>query len=216
MNEAPTAGRQHRAGPNERSSPPLEKGVAADVALLERCEPLGVAETARVEAPDGAAHPAPGRVVLVAFASRHGSTREVAEAISLRLKERGFDVQLQPAREVRGSIAECAMVVLGAPIYSGRWHRDAQRFLKRHRAELIGVAVAVFGMGPRDPSEEHWQRSRNQLDRALSKRPWLNPVAVAVFGGVDPPQAREPHRDLRDWDAIRAWADRLLGPGPPA
>ena len=175
-----------------------------------------MAETARVETSGGAAHSADGRVVLVAFASKHGSTREVAEAISSRLQERGFDVRLRLAREVRGSIAECAMVVLGAPIYSGRWHRDAHRFLKRHRTELLGVAVAVFGMGPRDPSQEHWQHSRSQLDRALSKRPWLNPVAVALFGGVDPPQRREPHRDLRDWDAIRAWADRLLAPGPPA
>ena len=97
--------------------------------------------------------------------------------------------------------------MLGAPVYSGRWHRDARRFLKRHRKELLTVPVAVFGMGPRNPGQEGWQRSRRQLDRALAKRDWLRPAAVAVFGGADPPTRHgKQRRDLRDWDAVRAWA----------
>ncbi len=108
--------------------------------------------------------------VLVAYATKHGSTREVAESISATLGELGADVELRPARDVRGSIADRDLIVLGAPIYSGRWHRDAHRFLKRHRKDLLTVPVAVFGMGPRSGSEEGWQRSRSQLDRALAKR----------------------------------------------
>jgi menaquinone-dependent protoporphyrinogen oxidase len=102
-------------------------------------------------------------------------------------------------------------VVLGAPLYSGRWHTDAHRFLKRHRAELAHVPVAVFGMGPRTDDEQAWLRSRAQLDRALARHGWLAPVAVAVFGGVDPPdhRGRKPQRDLRDWTAIRSWTLRL-------
>jgi len=68
----------------------------------------------------------------------------------------------------------------------------------------------VFAMGPRSGDEEGWQRSRAQLDRALAKRGWLAYVAVAVFGGVDPPKERHgERRDLRDWEAIRAWATGL-------
>lgn len=33
-------------------------------------------------------------------------------------------------------------------------HRDAHRFLRRHRRELAAVPVAVFGMGPREGTEE--------------------------------------------------------------
>ena len=105
--------------------------------------------------------------------------------------------------------------MLGAPIYSGRWHGDAHRFLKRHRKELLDVPVAVFGMGPRTGSPEGWLRSRSQLDRALSKRSWLIPVATVVFGGVDPPKHQNPRRDLRDWEAIRAWAISLAALRPP-
>lgn len=145
--------------------------------------------------------------VLVAYATKHGSTREVAEAVSQTLRAQGVQVDLRPARDVRGPMGDRDMVVLGAPIYSGRWHRDVHRFLKRHRKELLTVPIAVFGMGPRDPGEEAWQRTRGQLGLALAKRDWLRPAAVAVFGGVDPPMREgKPRRDLRDWDAIRAWA----------
>ena len=66
-------------------------------------------------------------------------------------------------------------------------------------------------MGPRSDTEEAWQHSRQQLDRALARRDWLSPVMVTVFGGVDPPKRGvRQGRDLRDWDAIRAWAEQVL------
>jgi menaquinone-dependent protoporphyrinogen oxidase len=148
--------------------------------------------------------------VLVAYASRNGSTRDVAEAVAQALRTQGAQVELRLARQVREPVADRDLVVLGAPIYSGRWHTDAHRFAKRHRADLEAIPVAVFGMGPRNDTGEAWQQARGQLDRALAKRSWLHPVAIAVFGGVDPPGRRpSPGRDLRDWDAIRAWAQSL-------
>ena len=90
--------------------------------------------------------------VLVAYATRHGSAREVAEAIAGTLQALGADVELRAARDVRGpdgfvrgQTGSWSLIVLGAPLYSGRWHRDAHRFLRRHRKELAGVPVAVFG-----------------------------------------------------------------------
>ena len=64
------------------------------------------------------------------------------------------------------------------------------------------MPVAVFGMGPRRHEEEAFQRSRNQLERALAKVPEVKPVSAGTFGGVD----RERRLDVRDWGAIRAWA----------
>ena len=153
---------------------------------------------------------------LVAYASKHGSTQQVAEAIAKRLAEQGDAVDLRPAAAVRGRVG-ADVVVLGGALYSGRWHRDAHRFLKRHREELALVPVAVFGMGPRSGEAEGWDRSRHQLDRALAKHQQLRPAAVAVFGGVDPePHRGEPPRDLRDWTAIQAWADSVRDLTPQA
>ena len=156
--------------------------------------------------------------VLMAYATKNGSTQQVAEVIAATLREHGSRVALLPARAVREPVTGYELVVLGAPLYSGRWHRDAHRFLRRHRRELSGVPVAVFGMGPRSDTEDAWRRSRAQLDRALAKRGWLGPVAVTVFGGVDPPgHGKRPRRDLRNWETIRGWATQALaapGTGP--
>jgi len=159
--------------------------------------------------------------VLVAYASRHGSTEEVARFIAGVVGRHGVEVATQAAAEVRGSVAGHRLVILGGAIYSGRWHRDAHRFLKRHRDQLSRVPVAVFGMGPRELGAEAFARAEAQLVRALAKRDWLHPVATAVFGGVDPPSRRpDRRRDARDWAAIEAWASALVEradqPGPPS
>lgn len=148
--------------------------------------------------------------ILVAYASRHGSTREVAEAVATVATANGHDVVLVPARAVGEPLTGWDVVILGGPIYSGRWHRDAHRFLKRHRDELSGIQVAVFGMGPRRDHEDAWQSSSAQLDRALGRRPWLVPVSAALFGGADPPGRARPRRDLRDWTAIGDWTRKVL------
>ncbi len=146
--------------------------------------------------------------ILVAYGTRHGSTAQVAGAVAGYLRAEGAQVTLVPVRAVTEPVDGYGLVVLGAPLYSGRWYRDGHRFLRRHRAELARVPVAVFGMGPRTDTPLAWQHSAAQLAHALAKHPWLDPVAVTVFGGVDPARRRvgAPHRDLRDWAAIRSWA----------
>lgn len=153
--------------------------------------------------------------VLIAYATKHGSTAQVAEKIAETARQCGAEVVLSRARAARAPVSGLDLVVLGAPLYSGRWHHDAHRFLRRHRRELATVAVAVFAMGPRTDSVDAWHRSYAQLGNALARHRWLRPAAVVVFGGVDPPGHRPPHRDLRDWGDIRRWVTRLVGPTVP-
>jgi menaquinone-dependent protoporphyrinogen oxidase len=159
-------------------------------------------------------------LVLVGYATRYGSTQEVAEVVAATLREGGLEVNIQPVRKVR-TLAGYSAVVLGAPLFMFRWHKDALRFLSRHREALTERPVAVFALGPtHDPyDEEEWQDSRAQLDKELAKFPWLTPVAPEMFGGkYDPAKLRfpinwlagkEPASNLRDWKAIRAWAADL-------
>ena len=159
-------------------------------------------------------------LVLVGYATRYGSTRKVADAVAVTLREYGLAVDLQPVREVR-SLEGYSALVLGAPLYMFRWHRDARRFLSRHRQAITERQVAVFALGPvHDPHDEsEWRDSRAQLDKELAKFPWLAPLALEVFGGkYDPENLRwpinllagnEPATDIRDWEAIRAWASEL-------
>jgi menaquinone-dependent protoporphyrinogen oxidase len=165
--------------------------------------------------------------VLVGYATRHGSTQEVAEAVAATLRECGLAVDIQPIREVR-ALTGYGAVVLGAPLYMFRWHKDALRFLSRHRDALTERPVAVFALGPtHDPhDEEEWQDSWSQLNKELAKHPWFKPVALEMFGGkYDPAKLRfpinllagkEPASDVRDWTAIRAWATNLAAKLEPA
>lgn len=172
--------------------------------------------------------------VLVTYATRYGSTQQVAEAVAATLRERGLEVELSPTRKV-GSLDGYRAVVLGAPIYLGQWHKDAIGFLSRHREALTGgLPVAIFAGGPiAKDDEKEWQEVRKQLDQELAKFAWLRPVAVEIVGGrFDPaklhfsdrlivglpasPLHGMPPSDLRDWKAIRAWASNLAEKLQPA
>jgi menaquinone-dependent protoporphyrinogen oxidase len=159
--------------------------------------------------------------VLVAYASAHGSTEEIAEAVTATIRERGIAVDLQPARNVR-TLAGYQAVVLGAPIYLFHLHKDALRFLSRYQKEFTGgLPIAIFAGGPIEIGKDQWGEIRKQLDQELAKLPWLIPIAVEVVGGkfdpirlhfpwnLIPAMKQMPPSDLRDWDAIRRWASTL-------
>ena len=159
--------------------------------------------------------------VLVAYATKRGSTREVAEAIGAKLREYGLDVDVRTAEEP-GTLAPYCAVVLGGALYMGRLHRDARRFLTSHRDALLQLPVAVFAMGPLTTSDDDVAGARKQLDAALGAVGELRPVSTAIFGGVvDPAKLRFPFNhmpagDARDWAAIRAWAANLALGAPVA
>jgi menaquinone-dependent protoporphyrinogen oxidase len=148
---------------------------------------------------------------LVAYASRHGSTKEVAATITAGLRSAGLDADLLSAEAaiVAGTSGYDA-VVLGGSLYTGRWHADARRFVRRHHAALAQLPLAVFALGPRSLEATELAASRKQLDAALTRLK-IEPRLVAVFGGVvDPatlhfPFSRMPRSDARDWEAITAW-----------
>ena len=151
--------------------------------------------------------------ILVAHATKKGSTREVAEAIAVTLAEQGRGVDVRAADEVRNLDAYTG-VVLGGALYTGRWHGDARDFLKRHWSALESMALAVYAMGPKTLDKADVAGSRAQLDAALAKTPNVTPTLIAIFGGVVDPQNlrfpfnRLPASDARDWKAIRQFAEQ--------
>jgi menaquinone-dependent protoporphyrinogen oxidase len=162
--------------------------------------------------------------VLVAYATRYGSTKEVAETVAATLVEQGFEVELKAAREVR-SLDGLGGIVLGTPLYVGALHKDVRALLERHQVALEQTPLALFVLGP-IKAEDGVEGSRKQLDSALAKLPWLSPVATEVFvGKYDPAQLGfkdkmiavlpasplhgEVAHDERDWEAIGDWSRGL-------
>ena len=85
--------------------------------------------------------------VLVAYGTRYGSTREVAETVAATLEEQGIETDVKTAREVR-SLDGYDAVVLGTPLYMGALHKDVRALLEKNRTALEHTPFALFALGP--------------------------------------------------------------------
>lgn len=90
---------------------------------------------------------------LVAYSTKGGATREIAEAIGDELRSTGVTVDVLPVKEVV-ELARYDAVVLGSAIYYGRWRAEALRFARTHAPELKRKAVWLFDSGPLSPEAD--------------------------------------------------------------
>lgn len=87
------------------------------------------------------------RRVLVAYATKHGSTADIAEAIGGAIRQAGITTEVRPAHEVHGLDGYDA-VIAGSAVYMGRWQDDGLNFLKRFERELSARPLWLFSSGP--------------------------------------------------------------------
>jgi len=157
--------------------------------------------------------------ILVAYASKYGSTSGVADAIGKELCSKGAAVDVSLTKNV-GTLSTYQGVVVGSAIYRGKWLPDAVDFVKTNREVLRRVPVAYFlvCMTMCDPTEENRRKVLAYLDPVLKTVPQVKPVGIATLAGaldysnlswVNKKILRfkgVPEGDFRDWAAIRAWA----------
>lgn len=162
--------------------------------------------------------------ILVAYATRAGSTAGVAEAIGETLTEGGAAVDVRPMTELR-DLSPYRAVVAGSAIQGSKWLPEAMRFLQDHRAELAARPFAAFmvciTLSMANPQYRQGVTAWMQPVRSL-----VRPVSEGYFAGVldfsktpltpNTLLMRLPvlfglwrKGDHRDWDAIRAWAASL-------
>jgi menaquinone-dependent protoporphyrinogen oxidase len=170
--------------------------------------------------------------ILVAYASRHGATRGIAERVAHTLKGRGLEVTLESA-ERASAISDYDAFVIGSAAYAGHWLKEATRFVLRNRAVLERRPVWLFSSGPIG-TETVDAKGRDVLEAAAPHEfadfAAIHPREQRVFFGAFDPDAepiglaerlgapfmrmasvREamPAGDFRDWPAIDAWAEGI-------
>jgi menaquinone-dependent protoporphyrinogen oxidase len=171
----------------------------------------------------------PAAKVLVAYASRHGSTVGVAQRLAETLRKHGNGVELCPAPKVE-SVNQYDAVVFGSPVYNQAWLPEGEQFVRRNMGPLAHRPLWLFSVGTFG--------DRKRLIGPLMKREprrigdllqALHPRDYRVFAGViDRHQWPFLSRlfywglggrlgDNRDWPEIDAWAEGiargLSGPG---
>ena len=168
--------------------------------------------------------------VLVAYASRHGSTEGIAARVAEVLARAGLTAELRDVEDVDDAETYDAFVVGGAA-YMFHWLRPATVFVKQNHRLLSRRPSWLFSSGPlgtdlvdeegHDVLETSRPKEFTELEDMISPR-----GTMVFFGAWDPdeapvgvgerlmrmlPAAREalPTGDFRDWDAIEDWAGEI-------
>ncbi len=156
--------------------------------------------------------------ILVTYASKYGSTKEIAEKIAGVLRQGGTQVDILPVQDV-GDLSPYGAVILGSAVYVGKWMKSAGEFVTARERALTERPVWIFSSGPTGEGDavallDGW-RLPSDL-QPLAER--IRPRGVEVFhGNIDAGQVnwvektavkalKKPFGDYRNWDAITTWA----------
>jgi menaquinone-dependent protoporphyrinogen oxidase len=152
--------------------------------------------------------------VLVAVASRHGATLEIADAISRVLAASGLDTETS-AFETVDDLAPYDAFVLGSAVYVGRWLELARDFVEAHGAELAGRPTWLFSSGPIGAPPRPAAEDAVQVDEiaattgARGHRLFAGRLDKSTLGFGERAMVlafRVAEGDYRDWAEIEAWA----------
>lgn len=154
--------------------------------------------------------------VLVAFASRYGATRQIAQHIGSVLTVAGHDVRVRPTTAVtdlRGHEA----VILGSSVYRGRWMEQATTFAEQHQHALTERPTWLFSSGLLSAEQPHTDLDRlGELLGSRGRQAFGGALEVRRLDLIDRVLRLSPTRrralrqgDDRDWAGIEAWAHQI-------
>lgn len=159
--------------------------------------------------------------LLVTYASKYGSTAEIAEVIGKELRKRSYEVEVRPVDQV-GSLEGYDGFVIGSAVYAGSWMKPAAKFLRANQALLAGRPVWLFSSGPTGPGDPNELLDGWSFPENLAKvREKIKPKDVILFHGqLDLDKLNFAEKmivksikatlgDYRDWLVIRGWARHI-------
>jgi menaquinone-dependent protoporphyrinogen oxidase len=168
--------------------------------------------------------------ILVAYASKHGSTKGIAERIADRLHAAGLTAEAISVRDVK-DVTRYDAVVLGSALYMFHWLGEARSFARSNATALAAGPLWLFSSGPFGPEPKDAKgndklavsgpRELDELRQSLRPRDhrvfwgaWdraNKPVGVweRVVYVLPAARASLPDADFRDWPHIDAWADGI-------
>lgn len=165
--------------------------------------------------------------ILVTYASRTGSTAEVAETITKTMVEGGAQVDLVPMNEVK-DLSPYQAVVAGSAIRGSKWLPEAVQFVQDHQTKLAQKKCALFTVCITMAMKNAVNYRSGVMGWVAPMRAMVRPLSEELFAGrldfsklplnkdtlglrLSVAMGIFPRGDHRDWNAIRTWA-QSLGP----
>jgi menaquinone-dependent protoporphyrinogen oxidase len=155
--------------------------------------------------------------ILIAYASKHGSTREIAERISEKLRQIGKKAETRSVDTVKDPESYEALII-GSAIYYGSWLKEATEWVHRNQTILATHPVWLFSSGPLGAEVKDAELQPKEI---AGLRETIRPRDQRIFfGALDHNHlsfaermmvkaVRAPEGDFRDWEAIEAWATSI-------
>ena len=104
--------------------------------------------------------------ILMAVATRHGSTHEIAEAIAQELRSTGHAVDVRKVDD-SPTVETYDAVIIGSAVYMGGWLPEARQFVEGNRARLAEVPIWLFSSGPLGQEHPHPPGNPSQFDELM-------------------------------------------------
>jgi menaquinone-dependent protoporphyrinogen oxidase len=168
--------------------------------------------------------------VLVAYASKHGSTKGIADFIAGKIREKGFQSEALDVDQVN-NVGDYDAFVIGSALYIGHWMKEAKRFVSRNKSFLSTKPVWLFSSGPTGKEKKN-AKGRDLLDPSVSGPFELEQLKKEIrvidhrifFGAFNPKDQgfftrqlmksvairdATPIGDFRDWSEIEGWVNRI-------
>ncbi len=160
------------------------------------------------------------KTVLVTYATRAGSTAEIAAAIGETLAARGFRVEVKPVKS-QPPLAGYDAVILGSAIRMGNWLPEMVKFIQTNQSALNALPVALFTVHMLNAGDDETSRAAREAYTASVRALLPNAPEVFFTGLMDfsrlslldrfiSNMVKAVESDQRDWEKIRAWAMTVL------
>jgi menaquinone-dependent protoporphyrinogen oxidase len=160
--------------------------------------------------------------ILIAYASKYGSTKEVAEYIGQVLQEAGGKVEVRNVNDIK-DISAYQSVIVGSATRMDKLLPDAVKFANKHARALSEKTTAYFVLcvTMKQDTQENRSKAQGFLEPLCQIR---EPISIGLFAGkIDYNQlgffwktlaskdetGMMEEGDFRNWEQIQTWASEI-------
>lgn len=157
--------------------------------------------------------------LCIAYVTKTNTTKEIAEEIGKVAREKSWEVKVLPVSAI-DDLEEFDAILIGAPINGMQWLPEAVEFVEKNQAALKEISTSYYLVSYlMNSGAKRWKRT---INKSLNKVTALvKPMMIGKFDGRIEDEfpgfvrllfgvKKGTPLDLRDWDAIRVWANEFV------
>ncbi|MDO9085062.1 MAG: flavodoxin domain-containing protein [Anaerolineaceae bacterium] len=158
--------------------------------------------------------------ILVTYATKAGSTAEIAAKIGEHLSERGFSVDVINVKS-KPDPKEYQAVILGSCIRMGTWLPEMIDYITANQVALNATRTALFTVHMQNAGDDETSKAARSayMDKVRALMPGSEEVyflgtmdftKLSILDRLISKMVKAEESDQRDWDRIKLWSESLV------